>query len=29
VQWIGVCTRYKLTVTPPDKSSLATLLSRC
>jgi hypothetical protein len=29
VQWIGVSTRYKLTVTPPDKSSLTTLLSRC
>jgi hypothetical protein len=29
VQWIGVSTRYKLAVTPPDKSSLTTLLSRC
>jgi hypothetical protein len=29
VQWIGVSTRYKLALTPPDKSSLTTLLSRC
>lgn len=29
VQWIGVSTRYKLAVTPPDKSSLTTVLARC
>jgi hypothetical protein len=29
VQWIGVSTRYKLAVTPPDKASLTTLLDRC
>jgi hypothetical protein len=29
VQWIGVSTRYKLAVTPADKSSLATVLARC
>lgn len=29
VTWITVSTRYKLAVTRPDKSSLATLLSRC
>jgi Protein of unknown function (DUF1524) len=29
VQWVGVSTRYKLAVTPPDKSSLTVLLSRC
>jgi hypothetical protein len=29
VQWIRVSTSYKLAVTPPDKSTLATLLSRC
>jgi uncharacterized protein DUF1524 len=29
VKWITVSTRYKLAVTRPDKSSLATLLSRC
>ena len=29
VQWIAVSTRYKLAVTPPDKSSLTALLARC
>ena len=29
VQWVRVSTSYKLALTPPDKSSLATLLSRC
>jgi hypothetical protein len=29
VQWISVSTRYMLAVTPPDKSNLTTLLSRC
>lgn len=29
VQWIGVSATYKLVVTPPDKASLTTLLSRC
>ncbi|HEV7655937.1 MAG TPA: HNH endonuclease family protein [Mycobacteriales bacterium] len=29
VQWIRVSTSYKLALTPPDKSSLTTLLGRC
>ena len=29
VKWVAVSTRYELTVTPADKSSLTVLLSRC
>jgi len=29
VQWVRVSVAYKLVVTPPDKASLTTLLSRC
>jgi hypothetical protein len=29
VQWVRVSLAYKLAVTPPDKASLTTLLSRC
>ena len=29
VRWIGVSTRYKLALTPPDKAALTTVLGRC